>query len=161
MRFPARAPLLTLLLTLLALPAPPAAAQMWPNETGPGGDLLGNSGRQFDRIRPVEPARPATATGLPPLTLPGQQPAMAPAWTPPPLPREEATRATTTRRRAVRRAAPRRLTDEQWQRSFTRREQEIERLRQRLDDDRQRYDSQRAGTALRSTPQPASPAITQ
>uniref|UniRef100_UPI00135C7549 hypothetical protein n=1 Tax=Roseomonas sp. 18066 TaxID=2681412 RepID=UPI00135C7549 len=47
------------------------------------------------------------------------------------------------------------------QRRFTAREAELERLRTRLESDRNRYDSQRANTAIRSAPQPSSPALTR
>ncbi|WBV43084.1 hypothetical protein [Pseudoroseomonas cervicalis] len=146
-----------------------ALAQSWPNETGQGGDLMGYSGLQFDRIRAPEPVPPAAALP-PPLGLPAPR-AMAPAtpgvqgWTPPPLPsqaqRQAAPPARARRPAQARRHPPRRSDEAATQRSLERREAEIQRLQQRLMDDRQRFESQRANTALRSAPQPASPPITR
>ncbi|ONG54957.1 hypothetical protein BKE38_09480 [Pseudoroseomonas deserti] len=172
MRFPARAFFLISLLASPVLLSGGAAAQMWPNETSPGGDMMAGSARQFDRIRPVIPAPMTQELPVAP-TVAGVPTA---AWTPPPLP-QEAAPARPGRRAAGRGATPRRAavarrsgegsrntrlrSDEAAQRRFTAREAEIERLRSRLESDRNRYDSQRANTAIRSAPQPASPALTR
>ncbi|WP_419898478.1 hypothetical protein [Roseomonas sp. USHLN139] len=162
-------------MTLLAAPllSPgQAVAQMWPNETGPGGDMMAGSTRQFDRIRPVIPAPMTQEVPLAP-TVAGVPTA---AWTPPPLPAQQAVPARPGRRATGRATTPRRATatrrseggrnarlrsDEAAQRRFSAREAEIERLRSRLESDRNRYDSQRANTAIRSAPQPASPPLTR
>lgn len=144
-----RTPALLALAAALLLPGG-ARAQSWPNETGQGGDLMGYSSRQFDRIRAPEPVPPAAALP-PPLGLPAPR-AMAPAtptvqgWTPPPLPTQRqaqpqrASRAATAPRRPT---TPRR-SEATAQRDFERREAEIQRLQQRLQEDRRRFESQRA-----------------
>ncbi|MCI0756748.1 hypothetical protein [Teichococcus vastitatis] len=53
MRFAAFLTTAALLFSLI--PHGPALAQGWPNDTGPGGDLLTSSGRQFDRLRQAAP----------------------------------------------------------------------------------------------------------
>ena len=182
MRFTAKARFLAAFLIGTALLPGAASAQLWPNETSPGGDLMATSGRQFDRIRAVTPA-PLPLAEVPVASVGGVPTA---GWTPPPLP-QQATPPAPARRSAARSrgrgtavAAPRiapgtvvarrpvtgarnaRLqNDEAMQRRLAAREAELDRLRRRLDDDRNRYDSQRANTALRSTPQPASPALTR
>jgi hypothetical protein len=88
-----RGALLALALGLSA--AGEAQAQLWPLQTGPGGDIVSQTMADFDRLRRNAPV-------LPPDTsfLPGRSPVAAPVWTPPPLPAQ---------RRPVRRtAAPRR-----------------------------------------------------
>uniref|UniRef100_UPI00135B5E0E hypothetical protein n=1 Tax=Roseomonas sp. 18066 TaxID=2681412 RepID=UPI00135B5E0E len=81
MRFPARAFFLMAMLASPVLLPGGAAAQMWPNETSPGGDMMAGSARQFDRIRPVTPA-PVPLEQAPVPAVGGVPTA---GWTPPPL----------------------------------------------------------------------------
>ena len=93
------------LLALALLAAGEARAQLWPLQTGPGGDIISQTTADFDRLRRNAPALPPDA-GF----LPGRAVSAAPAWTPPPLPRQRPVRRTAAPRRepavAVAPAAP-------------------------------------------------------
>lgn len=158
------------LFMMAALP-PAAQAQLWPNETGPGGDLFHSSSRQFDRFWQAAP--PSAGWDNPPAARPGTT-ARAPVpmldWTPPPLPE-----AQPQRRQARPRARPRvrsvaastvpaqptttppgGLTDQELERNLATRERELESLRQRVDADRRQLEARRAATGNRTTtPAPA------
>lgn len=156
------------------LPAAPALAQMWPNDTGPGGDMMRASSRQFDRLRQAAPtpspmaAQPYAAQ--PYVAQPGPGAAAIPPgqaqiplldWAPPPLP------AATARPAAPRRAAPRRASTppasaptpaaatQDWERTLNERERELETLRRRLEEDRRRFEAQRVTSRAPAMPQAA------
>jgi hypothetical protein len=75
-------------------------AQIWPLQTGPGGDIVNQIMADFDRLRRSAPPRPD------PIPL-RQQPAMtAPAWTPPPPPPPRVRRAAAPRSAPSLAAAP-------------------------------------------------------
>ena len=82
------------LLALGLLVTGQARAQLWPLQTGPGGDIVSQTTADFDRLRRNAPA-------LPPDTsfLPGRAAVAAPAWTPPPMPRQRPVRRTAAPRR--------------------------------------------------------------
>jgi len=82
-----------LALVLLAA-AGEAQAQMWPLQTGPGGDTLSQTFADFDRMRRNAPARPE------PSPWPERSSAAPPAWTPPPLPPQRTVRRTAAPRPA-------------------------------------------------------------
>ncbi|TDH61929.1 hypothetical protein E2C06_14385 [Dankookia rubra] len=82
------------LLALGLLTAGEARAQLWPLQTGPGGDIVSQAMADFDRLR----------RGAPELQpdigfLPGRAAVAAPAWTPPPMPRPRPVRRTAAPRR--------------------------------------------------------------
>ena len=90
------------LLALGLLAAGDARAQLWPLQTGPGGDIVSQTMADFDRLRRSAPA-PLPETSF----LPSRAPIAAPAWTPPPLPSQRPVRRTAApRREPVVAAAP-------------------------------------------------------
>jgi hypothetical protein len=164
-RKPMRLPALALL-TCFALSPMAATAQIWPNETGPGGDLYASSSRQFDRIR----AQPQAVVQTGPAALPmGQAPVPMLDWTPPPATPPAPARAAPRRtvRAPARRPVPARqptpetpapatpvVNTQEWERSLAERERNLEALRRRLDEDRRLYE------ARRTTPATGAPAGT-
>jgi hypothetical protein len=82
------------LLALALLATGEARAQLWPLQTGPGGDIISQTTADFDRLRRNAPASPPE-TGF----LPGRAAVAAPAWTPPPMPRQRPVRRTEAPRR--------------------------------------------------------------
>jgi hypothetical protein len=175
-RKPMRLPALALLFCF-ALSPMAATAQIWPNETGPGGDLFASSSRQFDRIR----AQPQPVVQPAPVALPmGQAAVPMLDWAPPPATPPAPARAAPRRtaRAPVRRPAPAPVRQpapepqapatpvvnaQEWERSLSERERNLEALRRRLDEDRRLYEARRAtpagmttGTTTGSTP-PAPP----
>jgi len=144
-------------LLIAALFPASASAQLWPNETGPGRDLFGTSGAQFERLRQSAPLpTPGFEPGpLGPSSLPGRASIPMLDWTPPPAPQAAPQRSTA--RRAAPRPAPRPAAEPArqaapapqpasggWERSLAERERELEGLRQRLNEDRRRFEAQRA-----------------
>ncbi|MFC3125082.1 hypothetical protein ACFOD4_08420 [Pseudoroseomonas globiformis] len=149
--------------------ANPVLAQSWPNETGLGGDLMSNSGRQFDRMRALAPAQSTGGFAMAAVPVPLLD------WTPPP---SLAAPAPTSRpaqpRRAVRRAASRPAApaaasvtamprQDEWERSLAERERELDAVRRKLEEDRRRFEASRrpdASAPVRATPAvaPISPA---
>lgn len=161
MRFAARAFLL-----IAALFPASAPAQIWPNETGPGGDLFGTSGQQFDRLRQSAPSTaPGFGAELPAQSsFPGRASIPILEWTPPPAPQAQPQRSTrgATPRPARRVAAPappsapatQQTDDRAWERSLAERERELEALRQRLNEDRRRFEAARAPAPAARPAQP-------
>ncbi|MDJ0388073.1 hypothetical protein QMO56_08095 [Roseomonas sp. E05] len=128
----------------LTLLAPPALAQTWPNETGPGGDLFRNSSRQFERLWQAAPQSGGLPEARPGLPRPVAQPVVPMLdWTPPPpaAPKRPPRRrpATAPAARAASQPAPSR---QDWERTLAERERELESLRRRLDEDRRRFEAQ-------------------
>ena len=82
------------LLALGLLAAGEARAQLWPLQTGPGGDVVNQTMADFDRLRRVDPA-PLPDAGF----LPGRAAVSAPAWIPPPMPAQRPVRRTAAPRR--------------------------------------------------------------
>jgi hypothetical protein len=82
------------LLALGLLAAGEARAQLWPLQTGPGGDIISQTTADFDRLRRNAPAMPPDTS-----FLPGRAAVAAPAWTPPPVPRQRPVRRTEAPRR--------------------------------------------------------------
>ncbi|HWX47013.1 MAG TPA: hypothetical protein VNZ61_03040 [Roseomonas sp.] len=125
---------------ILGLMASPALAQMWPNETGPGGDLFGTSARQFDRLQQAAPqplGLPSAAAEPPRATIPMLD------WTPPP----PAAPQPAPKRQVRRRSPVPQATDRQaWERRLNERERELEAQRQRLEEERRRFEAQRTTT---------------
>jgi hypothetical protein len=170
-RKPMRLPALALL-TCFALSPIAAMAQIWPNETGPGGDLFASSSRQFDRIR----AQPQAVVQPGPVALPMRQaPVPMLDWAPPPAtppsparaaPRRTA-RAPVRRPTPVRQAAPEApapatpvVNTQEWERSLAERERNLEALRRRLDEDRRLYEARRttpSPSPITGSPAPATP----
>ncbi|SHI56735.1 hypothetical protein SAMN02745194_00606 [Roseomonas rosea] len=83
-----RIPMGLLGLGLIGLSALPAAAQSWPSDSGPTGDYLGSTVRQFERLAPppVEaggrgerPVPNMRATDLPGVSVDMAPPALSPA----------------------------------------------------------------------------------
>jgi hypothetical protein len=146
----------------------PAAAQHW-NDSGPGRDLLSSTVTDFENFRQRAPAPPSFSSGASGTAAPAEARGPIPLldWVPPPpvpLAAPTTTRRSSTARRArrapVRRnvvrdtaplpAAPMTSTTRasapapaaaggDWERSLAQREQELERLRRVLEDDRLRY----------------------
>jgi hypothetical protein len=81
-------------LGVLAMPGG-GQAQLWPLQTGPGGDMVSQSLADFDRLRRTAPAQPE------PVALPARPGALTPAWTPPPLPPQRRIRRTAAPRPAT------------------------------------------------------------
>lgn len=82
------------LLALGLLAAGEARAQLWPLQTGPGGDVISQATADFDRMRRNAPAARPDSGGLP------ERGGFAtPAWTPPPMPQPRAVRRTAAPRR--------------------------------------------------------------
>lgn len=82
-----------------------ARAQLWPLQSGPGGDLIGQATADFDRMwRNAPVSRPE------PGGLPGREAGAMPAWTPPPLPQPRPVRRTAAPRREPSMAAAPPLT---------------------------------------------------
>ena len=158
-----RLALLALPLGLLLIQ--PAAAQHW-NDSGPGRDLLSSTVADFENFRQRTPAPPSFSSGAASTAAPAETRGPIPLldWVPPPpvpVAAPTTTRRSTTSRRArrapVRRnvvrdtaplpAAPVTSTTRasaptaggDWERSLAQREQELERLRRVLEDDRLRY----------------------
>jgi len=147
-----------LVLALMLAAAPPARAQHW-NDSGPGRDLLSSTVTDFESFR--QRTAPTPGVGTSGMAAPGiQQQSRAPIpildWMPPP-PVQQAPRSRPAPRRpsppreaAMRAgpaplpaAAPRVAPSADWDRSFSERERELERLRRILEEDRQRYDRSR------------------
>jgi hypothetical protein len=155
-RKPMRLPALALLFCFALSPIA-ATAQIWPNETGLGGDLFASSSRQFDRIR----AQPQAVVQPGPVALPmGQAPVPMLDWTPPPATAPARTAPRRTARAPVRRPAPTRqaapeapapatpvVNTQEWERSLAERERNLEALRRRLDEDRRLYEARRTTPA--------------
>ncbi|WP_431270148.1 hypothetical protein [Dankookia sp. P2] len=136
-----------LALTLLATGE--ARAQLWPLQTGPGGDIISQTTADFDRLRRNGPALPQDPG------FPGGRGAVAavPAWTPPPMPRQRPVRRTAAPRRepAVAAAPPvappseRRPDLEAVERRLAERERTLRDLQRDLVEERKLVDEWRGG----------------
>ncbi|KAA2213837.1 hypothetical protein [Teichococcus oryzae] len=125
----------------------PALAQSWPNETGPAGDLLTSSGRQFDRLRQAAPGpRPGGFAAPDRPVVPMLDWAPPVAQPPAPAPRRVATPrrapAAAPAPASPAAATPTASTRNDWERSLAERERELEALRRRLEEDRRLFGAQ-------------------
>ncbi|HEY8610787.1 MAG TPA: hypothetical protein VIL69_05775 [Roseomonas sp.] len=150
-------------LGLIGLTALPAAAQSWPSESGPTGDFLGATIRQFDRLAPppVEAAgrgeRPVP--GMPVTDLPGGSVDVGrPAIVSAPQPDQGATLRRAARRGTGRHAVTAtparrpRNREAQLARELAERDRRIQQLEQQIEQDRRAQGSQSAGALYGSSP---------
>lgn len=162
---------LSLVAAVVAAPGP-AAAQLWPNGSGPSLDMLRTSIEQYQRLEPPPvdanrvaalPIAPSGASrvdvGIPVLALPAEPTAR---------PRTATTARRPVRRTAVRRdgtrsarvSAPRVSDGDRLERDLAARERRLEELQRQIEADRARLEQRRGGGLSAFNPIPPAAAAT-